>query len=138
MHRLTIHYYISMEITLMLMQQLFAFHWPIIKQLVYLKANYFCFVGLLFSFCMGSTTIRLWTFRLRHFVYKHFVYRHFVYYCIPGYIELLFQQIIIFVNSNFYLHFDSLYQSNFHWHYDNTTYIVSKHCGMKIQLVFFS
>src|SRR6218665_1186734 len=27
------------------------------------------------------------------------------------------------------------YQSHFHWHYDNTTYIVSKHCGMTIQLV---
>jgi len=54
----------------------------------------------------GSTTIRLWTFRLRHLVYRHFVYRYFVYYCIPGqlYIQLLFQQIIIFINSNFYLH----------------------------------
>jgi len=29
------------------------------------------------------------------------------------------------------------YQSHFHWHYDNTTYIglVNKHCGMTIQLV---
>src|SRR6218665_3976974 len=27
------------------------------------------------------------------------------------------------------------YQSHFHLHYDNTTYIVSKHCGMTIQLV---
>src|SRR6218665_4036939 len=30
------------------------------------------------------------------------------------YIQLLFQQIIIFINSNFYLHYDSLYQSHFH------------------------
>src|SRR6218665_2456124 len=27
------------------------------------------------------------------------------------------------------------YQSHFYRHYDNTTYIVSKHCGMTIQLV---
>src|SRR6218665_3327384 len=46
------------------------------------------------------------------------------------YIQLLFQKISIFINSNFYLHYDSLYQSYFHRHYDNTTYIVSKHCGM--------
>ena len=31
------------------------------------------------------------------------------------YIQLMFQQIIIFINSNFYyLHYDSLYQSHFH------------------------
>jgi len=52
-----------------------------------------------------------------------------------AFIQLLFQQIIFFTNSNFYLHYDSLYQSHFHWHYDNTTYKVSKHCGMTIQLV---
>src|SRR6218665_923968 len=62
----------------------------------------------------GSTTIRLRTFCLRHFVYRHFVYRHFVYNCIPAcrtvrlYIQLLFQKIIIFINSNFYLHYDSV------------------------------
>ena len=43
------------------------------------------------------------------------------------------QKIIIFINSNFYLQYDSFYRS--HFHYDNTTYIVSKHCGMTIQLV---
>jgi len=37
------------------------------------------------------------------------------------YIQLLFQKIIIFINSNFYLHYDSFYQSRFHLHYDNTT-----------------
>ena len=52
------------------------------------------------------------------------------------YIQLLIQQILIFINSNFCLHYDSHYQSHFHWHYDITTDIVSKHCGMKIQLVF--
>src|SRR6218665_2308677 len=30
------------------------------------------------------------------------------------YIQLLFQQIIIFINSNSYLHYDSLYQTDFH------------------------
>src|SRR6218665_2487813 len=47
------------------------------------------------------------TIRLRHFVYRHFdttVYQR------TGqlYVQLLFQQIIIFINSNFYLHYDSL------------------------------
>src|SRR6218665_540105 len=61
----------------------------------------------------------------RHFVYGHFVYGHFVYdtsstdisstdfssttvYQRVGqlYIQLLFQQIIILINSNFYLHYD--------------------------------
>ena len=64
---------------------------------------------------------------------RQFVYRHFVYdtsytdisftdilsttvYQDTGqlYIQLLFQQFIIFINSNFYLHYDSLYQSHFH------------------------
>jgi len=62
---------------------------------------------------------------------RQFVYGHFVYdtsstdisstdissvYQGTGqlYIQLLFQQIIIFINSNFYLHYDYLYQSHFH------------------------
>ena len=83
----------------------------------------------------------------RQFVYGHFVYdtsstdisstdiSSTTVYQGTGqlYIQLLFQQIIIFINSNFYLHYESLYRSNFHWHYDNTTYIVSKHCGKTIQ-----
>src|SRR6218665_2659100 len=76
----------------------------------------------------GSTTIRLRTFRLRHFVYdtsstdisstdilstdisSTTAYQR------TGqlYIQLLFQQIVIFINSNFYLHCDSLYQSQLH------------------------
>ena len=71
----------------------------------------------------------------RQFVYGHFVYdtsstdisstdnSSTTVYQRTGqlYIQLLFQQIIIFINSNFYLHYDS--------------YIVSKHCGLTIQLV---
>ena len=69
----------------------------------------------------------------RQFVYGHFVYdtsstdiSSTTVYQGTGqlYIQLLFQQMIIFINSNFYLHYDSLYQSNFHWQYDNTTYTV--------------
>src|SRR6218665_4175476 len=84
----------------------------------------------------------------RQFVYGHFVYDTSstdisstdispttVYQCVGQlYIELLFQQIIIFINSNFYLHYDSLYQSHFHFQFYNTTYIVSKHCDLTIQL----
>ena len=59
----------------------------------------------------GSTTICLRTFRLRHFVYRHFVYRHFVYYCIPAYRTVIHStyvsEIITFINSNLYLHYDS-------------------------------
>src|SRR6218665_3784328 len=48
----------------------------------------------------------------RQLVSGHFVYRHFVYYTVYQrvaqlYIQLMFQQIIIFINSNFYLHYDS-------------------------------
>src|SRR6218665_3847205 len=65
----------------------------------------------------------------RQFVYGHFVYdtsstdisstdisSTTVYQRTVGlqlYIQLLFQHIIIFINSNFYLHYDSFYQSNF-------------------------
>ena len=65
-------------------------------------------------------------------VSRQFVYRHFIYdtsstdissatvYQGTGQldIQLLFQQIIIFINSNFYLHYDSLYQSHIYWHYN--------------------
>src|SRR6218665_298274 len=59
----------------------------------------------------------------RQFVYGHFVYdtsstdnSSTTVYQGTGqiYIQLLFQKIIIFINSNFYLHYESLYQSNFH------------------------
>src|SRR6218665_2501395 len=64
----------------------------------------------------------------RQFVYGHFVYdtsstdilstdiSSTAVYQGTGqlYIQLLFQQIIIFINSNFHLHYDSLYQSHFH------------------------
>src|SRR6218665_560349 len=56
----------------------------------------------------GSTTISLRTFRLRHFVYRHFFYYSTVYQRTGQlYIQLLFQKITIFINSNFYLHYDS-------------------------------
>ena len=85
----------------------------------------------------------------RQFVYGHFVYdtsstdisstdvSSTTVYQRTGqlYIQLLFQQIIIFITSNFHLYYDSFYQSHFHWHYDNITYIVCRHCGMTIQLV---
>src|SRR6218665_4062338 len=51
------------------------------------------------------------------------------------YIQLLFQQIIIFINSNFYLHYDSFLVIPLPLTIDNTSYIVSKHCGMTIQVV---
>jgi len=55
----------------------------------------------------GSTTIRLRTFRLRHFVYTD-ISSTTVYQRVGQLqIQLLFQQIIIFINSNFYLHYDS-------------------------------
>src|SRR6218665_1565989 len=73
-----------------------------------------------FIFLLGYVTVP------RQFVYGHFVYGHFVYdtsstdisstdiwsttvYQRTGqlYIQLLFHQIIIFINSNFYLHYDS-------------------------------
>src|SRR6218665_2635577 len=66
------------------------------------------------TFC--STTIRLRTFRLRHFVYDTSytdisstdISSTTVYQRVGQlYIQLLFQQIIIFINSNFYLHYDS-------------------------------
>ena len=47
----------------------------------------------------------------RQFVYVHFVYdtSSTTVYQRTGqlYIQLLFQQIVIFINSNFYLHYDS-------------------------------
>ena len=74
----------------------------------------------------------------RQFVYGHFVYdtsstdissteiSSTTVYQRTGqlYIQLLLQQIFIFINSNFYLHYDSVYQSHFHWLYDNTTDIL--------------
>src|SRR6218665_3716467 len=88
----------------------------------------------------GSTT-----FRLRHFVYGHFVYdtsstdilstdisSTTVYQRVGQlYIQLLFQQIIIFIIFNFYLHYDSILSIPF----PLTHNIVSKHCGLTIKLV---
>src|SRR6218665_3032004 len=51
------------------------------------------------------------------------------------YIQLLFQQIIIFINSNFFLHYKSFLSIPLPLTRYNTTYIVSKRCGMTIQLV---
>jgi len=48
---------------------------------------------------------------------RQFVYKHLVYYYILAYrtvVNLCFSKIIIFVNSNFYLHYDSFYQSRLH------------------------
>ena len=80
---------------------------------------------------ISSTTLRLQTFRLD--ISSTTVYEQVA----QLYIQLLFQQIIIFINSNFYLHCDSFFQSHLHCTdtIDNTTYTVSKHCGMTIQLV---
>src|SRR6218665_3951291 len=82
---------------------------------------------------------------------RQFVYGHFVYDTSSTdissttvdlrtgqlYIQLLFQQINIFINSNFYLHYDSFLSNPLPLtlYNDNTTYIFSKHCGMTIQLV---
>src|SRR6218665_3466816 len=83
----------------------------------------------------------------RQLVYGHFVYdtsstdisSTTVYQRVAQlYIQLLFQQIIIFINSNFYLHYDSLnlfINPTSTDSIDNTTYTVSKHCGMIIQLL---
>src|SRR6218665_2620105 len=71
------------------------------------------------------------------------VYRHFVYYCIPAYMTYIHPTS---VSANHYFHQFHLllepytmipfYQSHFHGHYDNTTYIASKHCGMKSSMFF--
>src|SRR6218665_985369 len=51
------------------------------------------------------------------------------------YIQLQFQQIIIFIYSNFVLHYTSFLSIPLPLTRYNTTYIVSKHCGMTIQLL---
>src|SRR6218665_2099841 len=52
---------------------------------------------------ISSTTLRLQTFRLQTFRLILYVYQRVG----QLYIQLLFHQIIIFINSNFYLHYDS-------------------------------
>src|SRR6218665_3437998 len=59
---------------------------------------------------ISSTTLRLQTFRPHTFCLQTFRLLMHVYKRVGQlYIQLLFQQIIIFINSNFYLYYDSFF-----------------------------
>ena len=80
----------------------------------------------------SSTTLRLQTFRLQTFrlqTFRLLLYTS-VYYSYTS--NFCFSKSLFLSISTSVIPF---YQPHFHWHYDNTTYIVSKHCGMTIQLV---
>ena len=78
---------------------------------------------------ISSTTLRLQTFRLQTFrllLYTSVQDSYTSNFCFSK----LFSSILTSTYTVI-----PFYQSYFHWHYDKTTYIVSKHCGMTIQLV---
>src|SRR6218665_86341 len=107
-----------------------------------------------FVYDISSTTFRLQTFRLRHFVYDisstdisstTFRLQTFR---LQTFRLLLYTSVHDSYTSNFCFSKSLIssiptstytmipfYQSHFHFHYDNTTYIVCKYCGMTIQLV---
>src|SRR6218665_1506970 len=79
---------------------------------------------------ISSTTLRLQTFRLQTFRLLLYTSVHHSYTSNFCFSKSLFSSIPTSTYTMI-----PFYQSRFHRHYDNITYIVSKHCGMTIQLV---
>src|SRR6218665_2876223 len=80
---------------------------------------------------ISSTTLRLQTFRLQTFRLLLYTSVQDSYTSSFCFIKSLFS--LIPTSTYTIIPF---YKSHFHSHYDNTTYIGSKHCGMTIQVVF--
>src|SRR6218665_746282 len=79
---------------------------------------------------ISSTTLRIQTFRLQTFRLLLYTSVQDSYTSNFGFSKSLFSSIPTSTYTMI-----PFYQSHYHSHYDNTTYIVSKHCGMTIQLV---